>query len=83
MDRINRPDNQDSFISVSVNMLLDADTVCVGGTGKLSAGRLNNRLGQFVSKFEIGKYRYTVCGKLFLPKKKWTGIFFNFFLFHK
>ena len=73
MDRINRPDNQDSFISVSVNMLLDADTVCVGG--KLSAGRLNNRLGQFVSKFEIGKYRYTVCGKLFLPKKKWTGIF--------
>ena len=35
------------------------------------------RLGQFVSKFEIEKY--TVCGKLILPKK-WKGIFNNFFL---
>ena len=28
---------------------------------------LHNRLGQFVSKFEIEKY--TVCGKLILPNK--------------
>ena len=35
---------------------------------------LHNRLGQFVSKFEIEKY--TVCGKLILPKK-WKEIFFG------
>ena len=30
-------------------------------------GEDHNRLGQFVSKFEVEKY--TVCGKLIFPKK--------------
>ena len=37
--------------------------------------RLFSRLGQFVSKFEIEKY--TVCGKLILPKKGISKIFFG------